>query len=273
MPLKKFNYFIFLLFVILSCKSKEMQKNVEIKEYQENTLSIKEQNNKIKENFLSYNLWIPDVIIKTIHQWNKEFILWQSKDYTAEIFINTRTTGFFSLGPESYLSRGIGDFNNDGILDAVVVGHIDDNEIVLSVLSNKEGNYTVYPVCADREENFKVAANYNACYDWPLGSGLPPWKNPFKNSPSEKIKTPLLVITNIVKKGAKLDGCIGDMNCKSFLLKSDGFVISRRYIEYLKDFSVSITHGILYILDTESNEPKFEPIQLDLNIELTSGKR
>ncbi|GEM_PF-3771333 len=63
------------------------------------------------------------------------------------------------------------------------------------------------------------------------------------------------------------------MNCKSFVLKSDGFIISRRYVEYIKDFSVSITNGILYILDTESNKPKFEPIQLDLNIELTNKKK
>ncbi|HOJ86626.1 MAG TPA: hypothetical protein PK103_08910 [Elusimicrobiales bacterium] len=102
---------------------------------------------------------------------------------------------------------------------------------------------------------------------------MPQWKNPFKSSHSEKIKTPLLVITNIVKKGTKLNGCIGDMNCKSFVLKSDGFIISRRYVEYIKDFSVSITNGILYILDTESNKPKFEPIQLDLNIELTNKKK
>ncbi|HOJ86625.1 MAG TPA: hypothetical protein PLN68_06860, partial [Elusimicrobiales bacterium] len=96
---------------------------------------------EIKENFLSYNLWIPDGVIESIIKWNKKFIPWESKDYTAEIFINYRTTGFFDLTAESYLSRGIGDFNNDGILDAVVIGHIDDNEIVLAILSNKEGDY------------------------------------------------------------------------------------------------------------------------------------
>lgn len=270
MSLKKYFYLILLLCILFNCKHKETEKSIEIGDSQKSISSLEEKN-KEKEKTMSYNLWIPDSIIEEIHKWNKKFIIWESKDYTADIFINTRTTGFFSLSPESYLSRGIGDFNSDGILDAVVVGHIDDNEIVLTVLSKQDGNYMIYPVCADREENFKVATDYNACYDWPLASELPPWRNPFKNSPSEKMKTPLLVIANIVKKGTKIEGCIGDMNCKSFLLKSDGFIISRRYIEYVKDFSVSITHGILYILDTESKEPKFKQINLNLNAKITAN--
>jgi len=238
-------------------------------------LSEEEVEKKLKErnqkNCLLHNIKLPGKITKALKEWNKEFVIWESTDYTLEVCLNIdHVSSYFSLSDKNSLSKAVGDFNDDGRDDAVVVGHIKDNEMVVVALSNNNENYNVSVVCADRTGSFSFLThnNNNECiYNekqpentiWTLISNFPsPWE-PLakgltglteKDFPYDKGNTPLLLITKVAQKGTKVEGCESNNYCGSYILDADGFIISRRYLVYiLKGRYTSITPGLLYIFN------------------------
>jgi hypothetical protein len=108
-----------------------------------------------------WNIELSTKQIASISKIFPKFKVWKAQQYPNGIWDKEEYLSF-STSPYLSLSVAKGDFNDDGIKDAVVLGHDDVSEILLVVLSTTTltgVEYESIPVCATNVSEF--IKNYN----------------------------------------------------------------------------------------------------------------
>ena len=88
---------------------------------------------------MKHSLFLPDSMEKALHSYDPAFQIWKQSDYLPAILKIYRFTA--SQAPVAV----VGDFNGDGILDAVVDGHNLTDDLCLAVLSSGD-SFTVVEI-------------------------------------------------------------------------------------------------------------------------------
>jgi len=164
----------------------------------------------------SYDINLSTKIIESLQKFDTSYYIWEPNEYIekGEEVLSTNSQFHISTSAYNSLSKGLGDFNGDGIEDAVLVGHIQKNELVLVALSSKTENnscnYKIIPVFSRYYlQKYHIPNDYNTFIS----------HNQYYNGPTMFVK--------IYKKGEcfKL-GLWSDMaKDHSFCLKNDSFSI------------------------------------------------
>lgn len=165
----------------------------------------------------SYDVHITSKMADALERFDPDFIIWNSSDYPVEI---TAFYGFsFHKSSAVTINGGIGDFNGDGEMDAVVAGHDSKYEMLLALISTQEANgysYEVLPVCVTESGKYLKDTGretYASC----VGLPGPSWNKTF-------IGKPQVFIHEIIKKGNCFKNeCEDEMDCYNFCLKRDAF--------------------------------------------------
>lgn len=78
---------------------------------------------------ISYKIILSTLMAKALEKYSPDFKIWQAQDFIPPI----RATEI--VPPNQFPSCLFGDFNGDGIIDAVLMGQDKTNELVIAVLS------------------------------------------------------------------------------------------------------------------------------------------
>lgn len=147
---------------------------------------------------------IPEPMREALKKWNPDFVLWRSTEYSPYLCLNITTS------PTLALNAGLGDFNDDGLQDVVVVGHNNQSELLVVVLSQKNAGYKVMQLSSSGINGTSEQGAQN-CFI--LGTGFADGLKQF----------PRAAICMILPKKTEIDVNMGDLNYIS-TLKSEAFI-------------------------------------------------
>jgi len=151
-----------------------------------------------------HEIGIPVPIGAALKKWDADFVVWRSTEYNPLLCVNITTSPVFAL------NAGLGDFNDDGMQDAVVAGHNKQDELLVAVLSQKTGDYKAVPLCTS-DVYGKTPLEAASCNI--LGKvnyGLKQF--------------PQAAIYRILPKGTRIEVSIGSSNPYISNLKSEAFI-------------------------------------------------
>ncbi|MDA8242964.1 MAG: VCBS repeat-containing protein [Elusimicrobia bacterium] len=167
---------------------------------------IPERLRELKTDCRMNELKIPGNVRTTLKQWNPEFSVWNSSDYSISACLDELFRPSSSLN----LNLGIGDFNGDGKLDYVIAGHDKKEESLIVVLSTGDAKFEVAPICVSPGSGTKLVTDCGLLYSRNLGS------------------RPNIAVYMVLPKGTWFSGSTGeDSGGASFKIKRDAFIVAR----------------------------------------------
>jgi hypothetical protein len=85
----------------------------------------------------TFKLELGPVLLETLKAYNPTFKVWSDEDYSKDVKKHYKAT------KNQTLSAVVGDFNDDKMQDVILLGRTDANNVMVAVLSNKNG-YEVF---------------------------------------------------------------------------------------------------------------------------------